>query len=217
MQRISILGRKWLDEEAFELTCDRPEGFHFVAGQYVTLYHQGSERDYTLVSPPEALELRFLIRRVAGGTLSGALAELAPGAILGMGRAKGYLIYQPSTERQVYFVATGVGIAPFVAMAAAGVQGFTLIHGVRSVSGLFYRRELTMAASRYIPCLSGPIKPGTALLDLQRGYVTDYIDRHLKPGLYDFYLCGSRAMIYDMTHLLDQHFPGTRIYSEAYS
>jgi ferredoxin-NADP reductase len=214
---ISILERRWLNEETFELTCNRPEAFRFVAGQHVSLGYRGEEREYTLLSPPEAPELRFLIKRMSGGVLSNVLAELSPGTMLGMSQAKGYLIYQPAAARQVFFVATGVGIAPFVAMAASGVQGFTLMHGARTVSGLLYRHELTMAASRYIPCISGPIKPGTALLDLHRGYVTDYIDRYLKPGMYDFYLCGSRAMIHDMTHILDQHFPGTRIYSEAYS
>lgn len=212
----TVLKQVWLNSETFELICSRPEQFQFVAGQHVALTFQGEERDYTILSAPEAPELRFLIKRVAGGTLSNALGELAPGSVVGMGKAKGYLLYRP-TERPVYFVATGVGIAPFVAMAAAGVTGFTLIHGTREVSGLLYRRELTLAANRYIPCLSAPVKPGTALLDLHRGYVTDYVDRHLKPGLYDFYLCGARAMIHDMTHILDQHYPGTRIYSEAYS
>ena len=196
MHRISILKREWLDDEAFELTFDRPDNFSFVAGQHVTLSLHGEERDYTLLSPPDARELRFLIRRIRGGVLSGALAELAPGCSVGMSQAKGYLIYRP-TDRPVYFVANGVGIAPFMAMAASGVRGFTLVHGAREVSGLFYRRALTMAASRYIPCLSGPAQPGIMLLDLHRGHVTDYIDRHLKPGLYDFYLCGSRPMIHE--------------------
>lgn len=211
----SVKGQVWLDNESFELICSRPENFQFIAGQHVALTHQGKERDYTILSAPDAPELRFLIKRVAGGALSNTLAELTPGAQLLMSKAKGYLTYRP-TDRPVYFVATGVGIAPFVAMAAAGVTGFTLIHGTREASQLFYRRELTLAARRYIPCLSGQIKQGTALLDLHRGYVTDYIDRHLKPGLYDFYLCGARAMIHDMTHILDQHYPDTRIYSEAY-
>jgi ferredoxin-NADP reductase len=211
----SVQGQVRLDGESFELICRRPEDFQFIAGQHVTLSHQGREREYTILSAPDAPELRFLIKRVAGGALSNALAELPPGAQLSISKAKGYLTYRP-TDRPVFFVATGVGIAPFVAMAAAGVTGFTLIHGTRETSQLFYRKELTLAARRYIPCLSGQVKQGTALLDLHRGYVTDYVDRHLKPGLYDFYLCGARAMIHDMTHILDQHYPGTRIYSEAY-
>lgn len=213
---VSVLSRIWLNEETFELTCSRPKGFLFLAGQYVTLELEGEEREYTLLSPPDAPQLRFLIKQVVGGKLSGALGHIVPGSALGMSKAKGYLTFRP-TDRPVYFVATGVGIVPFVAMAASGLRGFTLIHGARSESGFFYRQELAATSLQYIPCLSGNSEFATGPPTLYRGYVTEYIRRHLLPGMYDFYLCGSRAMIRDMTHLLDQYYPGTRIFSEAYS
>jgi len=212
---VSILGRKWLDEETFELICTRPKGFEFVAGQHVTMHYQEDEREYTILSPPSADSLHFLIKRINHGRLSSILATLEPESDLAVSKAKGYLIYR-RTDRPIFFVGTGVGIAPFVSMAAAGVRNFTLLHGAREVTGLFYRRDLVIAADRYIPCISGQIKQGTNVVDLHRGYVTDYVDRFIKPGAYDFYLCGSRAMIHDMTHLLDQHYPETRIYSEAF-
>jgi len=212
---ISVEKRVWLNDEVFELICSCPPEFQFLAGQYVTITHHGEERDYTLLSPPGATALRFLIKQVAGGKLSGMLANLVPGSVLGMSRAKGYLIFRP-TPRLVFFVATGVGIAPFVAMATGGLRGFTLLHGARTDSGFFYRQELAAAALHYIPCFSGDSVSCPDLPSLFRGYVTEYIKEHLQPGLYDFYLCGSVAMIRDMTHFLDQHSPGTRIYSEAF-
>jgi ferredoxin-NADP reductase len=214
--RTTVLSRIWLNEETFELTCTRPQGLQFLAGQYVALLVQGEEREYTLLSPPDALSLRFLIKKVTGGQLSVALANIAPGGVLAMGKPKGYLTYRP-TDRPVYFVATGVGIAPFVAMAADGVRGFHLLHGARTGAGLFYRQELAAAAGQYIPCLSGKDPSMAALPGLYHGYVTEYLQENLKGGPFDFYLCGSRAMIRDMTHFLDQHHPDTRIYSEAYS
>ena len=213
---VAVVSRDWLNEEVFVLTCSCSPGFQAQAGQYVSIMFGGEEREYTLLSPPEASVLRFLIKRIEGGKLSSTLGDCAPGTVLNISRAKGYLTYR-SPDRPVFFVATGVGIAPFVAMVAAGVTDFTLIHGARTVSGLFYRRELIAAAKKYIPCVSGTIDAATALPDLQQGYVTHYAERHLQPGLYDFYLCGSRAMITDMTHLLDQRCPDARIYSEAYS
>lgn len=213
---VSILGRKWLNEETFELICTRPEGFEFVAGQHVTISHQEDEREYTILSPPDVDSLHFLIKRMSQGRLSSLLAELEQGDEISLSSAKGYLIYRP-TDRPIFFVGTGVGIAPFVAMAAAGVKNFTLLHGSREVTGLFFRQDLVLAAKRYIPCISGKVKPGINVLDLYQGYVTDYVDRYIKPGAYDFYLCGSRAMIHDMTHLLDQHYPETRIYSESFN
>jgi ferredoxin-NADP reductase len=213
---VSVLGKKWLDADVFELACTRPDNFSFIAGQHVTINHQGDEREYTILSPPHADQLLFLVKRINQGRLSNALAELGIGDSLSFSKAKGYLVYRP-TDRPVYLVATGVGIAPFVAMAASGLKNFILLHGARELSGLYYRKELMLAASRYIPCLSGALQSEVNLLDLYRGHVTDYIDRNLKPGAYDFYLCGSQAMIHDMTHLLDQHYPGTRIYSEVFN
>ena len=213
---VSVLARAWLNDEVFELTCNRPPGFQFLAGQHVSIGLQDEEREYTILSPPDATELRFLIKQIKGGKLSSALADLPPGSMLGMSKARGYLSFRP-TPRQVFFVATGVGIAPFVAMAAAGVRGFTLVHGARTVAGFFYRQELMAAAQQYIPCISGTPLSSPGLPGLYHGYVTEYIKTHLQPGLYDFYLCGSIAMIRDVTLLLDQYHPDTRIYSEAYS
>lgn len=162
------------------------------------------------------MELRFLIKQIDGGKLSPELANIAPGSVLEMSRAKGYLTFRP-TDRPVYFVATGVGVAPFVAMAAGGVRGFTLIHGARIESGLLYRQELSARALRYIPCISGNNEASEELPDMYRGHVTQYLKTYLQPGLYDVYLCGSRAMIRETTHFLDEHYPDVRIYSEAYS
>lgn len=212
---ITVCERVWLDDEAFELTCSRPEGFQFLAGQYVTLEYQGISREYTIVSPPDASELRFLIKRQHEGAFSSRLASVDRGCVLTMERLKGYLSFRPS-KRSVVFVATGVGIAPFVSMAASGVRGFTLIHGVRKASGLFYRQEMMAAADRYQACISGGEQVGN-LPGFYQGYVTDYVKATLPRGMYEFYLCGSRAMIHDMTHLLDEQYPDTVIYSEAYS
>ncbi len=214
--RVQVLERTWLDGENFELTCTRPENFSFLAGQHVSLGDGNLERDYTIVSATDAEELRFLIRRMPGEGMSDRLAEVLPGANLRLGRATGYLTFRPAGRMDV-FVATGVGVAPFVAMAASGVRGFTMIQGARTPSGLFYRSLLESAAATWVGCLSGEGTRSTAPGSLFPGRVTVYIDAHLPPGEYDFYLCGSRPMIHDLTHLLDQRFPAARIYSEAYS
>ncbi len=214
--RATVLSRIWLNEETFELCCTRPQGFRYLAGQYAALGARGEEREYTLIAAPDGQELRFLIKRVVGGALSTILANIAPGDVLEMGHAKGYLTLRP-TDRPVYFVATGVGIAPFIAMAADGVRGFHLLHGARNEDGLFYRQELIAAACQYIPCLSGKDRPSVTLPGLFHGHVTDYLKADLQGGPFDFYICGSMAMIRDVTHHLDRHYPDTRIYSEAYN
>ena len=98
----TVLGHVRLNSETFELICSRPEGFQFVAGQHVTLSYGREEREYTILSPPETPELRFLIKRVAGGALSNALGELAPGSLLGISKAKGYMIRLPMVQTMLF-------------------------------------------------------------------------------------------------------------------
>lgn len=212
----TVIVREWLDQETYTLTCNRPQGFSFQAGQYVSLVYAGEEREYTLISSPEDQVVRFLIKRLDGGRLSGALAGIELGTQLKMSPAKGYLIYRP-TDRPVLFVANGVGIAPFVAMAFAGCTGFTLLHGARTSSGLHFRKTLMRAAGCYIPCLSEMQGDSADLPHLFRGRVTEYAAQVLPSDRYDVYLCGSRSMITAMILLLDQRCPEVRIYSEAYS
>lgn len=212
----TAIDRVWLDQETYILTCQRPAGWSFQAGQYVSLTLAGEEREYTVISSPEENVVRFLIKRLDGGRLSVALAGIAPGTPLEMSPAKGYLTYR-ATDRPVLFVANGVGIAPFVAMVAAGCSGFTLLHGARKRTGLHFRKELMHAASRYIPCLTDSPASEDDPPDLFRGRVTECAARLLPPDRYDVYLCGSRRMITDMILLLDEHCPEARIYSEAYS
>lgn len=214
--RTTVIGRVWLDQVTYILTCQRPSGWSFQAGQYVSLAHAGEEREYTLISSPEDQDIRFLIKRLDGGRLSVALAEVELGVSLGISPAKGYLIHRP-TDRPVLFVANGVGIAPFVAMVAAGCTGFTLLHGARTLTGLHFREELMSAAHRYIPCLTDAPATGDDLPDLFRGRVTECAAQVLPPDRYDAYLCGSRSMITAMILLLDQRCPEARIFSEAYT
>lgn len=209
-----ILKRHWFDDEIFELHCTKPEFFSFLPGQFIHLRHLDTEREYTLISAPNEPVLRLLIKRMPEGRLSVALAELPIGSKITISAAQGYFCYQPS-EREACFIATGTGIAPFIAMWASGLRGFTLLHGVRHPSALVYRTELNAAAKIYVPCLSS-----SAAMEGDpspfRGYVSAYVETALPAGNYDFYLCGRRSMIHDLTHLLDARYPDARIYSEAY-
>jgi benzoate/toluate 1,2-dioxygenase reductase subunit len=42
------------------------------------------------------------------------------------------------------------------------------------------------------------------------------LQEHLPAAQYDFYLCGRREMIREVTWLVDERFPGSFIYSEQF-
>jgi NAD(P)H-flavin reductase len=99
-------------------------------------------------------------------------------------------------------------------MAAAGTAGFVLLHGVDAPADLYYAEMLRSAAATYAPCVSGPdaahVAGGFA------GRVTDYLRQRLPPGAYDFYACGRRDMVRDVTLLADERFPDSLVFAETF-
>jgi len=210
VETVAVLGSAALGESAFQVTLGRPPGFSFEAGQVIRVYAGKEGRDYSLTGSPSAGALQLLVRRIQGGAVSPALVGLPPGAAVVFSGPHGVFTLRPS-ERSVVMVGTGVGIAPFLSMVRGGASGFTFLHGARSADELFYRRELEAAAARYVACLSRQSLPGCF-----SGRVTDWARADLPAGPFDFYLCGRREMVRDMILLVDQRYPGSRVYTEIF-
>ena len=202
--------RAWLSEMTFQVALDRPSAFSFQPGQSIRIAKGSAERDYSLACAPDAELLTLCVRRVPHGVLSTFLAEASPGTPLTFTGPQGYFLFQESPRPPV-FVATGAGVAPFFSMAAAGVSGFTLLHGARAPGELYYEEPLRAASARYVPCLSEGRAAGSF-----SGRVNDWAREHLSPRAYDFYLCGSREMIRDFIRLTDDRFPGSLVYTEIF-
>jgi NAD(P)H-flavin reductase len=103
-------------------------------------------------------------------------------------------------------------------MVRAGLSGFTLLFGVRDRAELYGEEIIREAAARYVPCLSAG-GGGTDAAGAPAGFsgrVTAWIQQHLPAGSYDFYLCGGREMVRDVTRIVDDRFPDSRIYTEIF-
>jgi len=202
--------RAWLSEKAFQIQLDRPSGFRFLPGQSITIVNESVERDYSLACAPDSDRLTLCVRLVLHGLLSPFLAAAPLGTTLTFTGPHGYFLFRQSPRPGV-FVATGAGAAPFFSMVSAGVSGFTMLHGARTANELYYGKHLRAASARYVPCLSEGRAPGCFT-----GRVSDFAREHLAPRAYDFYLCGSREMIRDVTLLADERFPGSLVLTEIF-
>jgi len=209
---LRLEARRWLAPGTFEIAFARPPGFRFAAGQRLRLQAAGHSRDYSLLGPAASGPLTLCIRQVAGGPVSAWLAGVPLGQVLEAEGPLGYFVWRPSS-RPAVFLATGTGVAPFVALVRDGVRGFTLAHGVRTAAELYYAAELRAAAGRYIPCLSAEAAPPQEAF---RGRVTDWLGAALTPGDYDFYLCGRGEMIREALARIDAGFHGSRVFSETF-
>ena len=208
----TLIDRRWLNDKTFELKFSKPSLYKIKPGQRVQICYQTLERDYTPVSGPEEPEITFCIRKVDAGKFTPILSTVRIGTRLDISEPAGYFTFKPS-QRPPVFIATGTGIAPFCSMVNSGLTGFTLLHGVDSPEDLYYQTKFESAAALYIPCISKDYQLST---EHYRGRVTDYLQQHLPVGVYDFYLCGRREMIRDVTWLVDERFSGSLIYSELF-
>jgi len=208
-----VAGRRDLSPSAFELRLARPAGFTFRPGQHLRLFLEERERDYTLTSGPEDPDLAILVRRVAGGRVSSRLAAAETGVPLRFSGPHGRFLFSPSPRKPV-FVATGTGIAPFVAMVRSGVRGGTVLHGVRHSEDLYYQDVLGAGAGGFVACVSG--EGGLEGPGLFPGRVTGFLKNRFSGGPYDFYLCGRQEMVRDVTRLVDERFSGSLVFTEVF-
>lgn len=210
-----IVQRNRISDSMFTLTLKRPHSFTFLPGQRIRIYHQARERDYSLASSPSEKHLLLLVRHVRKGPVSTFLSSAPVGTPLPFSGPLGYFLFRPS-PRPAVFAATGTGIAPFISMVRSGVSGMMVLHGVNTPEGLVEKALFRQASSRYVPCVSGGAAYGEGESGMYRGHVTDFVRLELAAGRYDFYFCGRSEMIRDAVLLVDDRFPDSLIYSEAF-
>jgi NAD(P)H-flavin reductase len=211
----TLMQRILLSKKAFEIELTRPEGFEFNSGQNICFVQGGMERYYTPISSPKDSTFKLCIRYVEKGLFTPTLQSAELGCVFKITGPHGYFVFRPS-HRPAVFVATGTGIAPFVSMARAGVIDFTLLHGVTNAEDLYYESFFRKLSAKYIPCISGYSGEAAIHSGSFQGRVTDFVQNELPHAEYDFYICGRQEMIRDVTHLVDDLFPGSLIYCEVF-
>jgi len=107
--------RPWPMLSRIELEPSEP--FDYLAGQYVGLRYRGNSRAYSLASSPTRENVEICVRRVPGGRLSPKLcADLSVGDEVTLRGPRGDLVLDEPSERDLVFLATGTGVAPFKGM-----------------------------------------------------------------------------------------------------
>lgn len=191
-------------------------------GQFVNLgLELGGElvrRSYSIASAPGA-PLEFYLKEVPGGALTPALLGLAPGAqVLVEQKPQGFftLGYVPPC-REMWFVATGTGLGPFIAMlrgqeAWQRFERIVVVHGARRVEHLSYADELAELAAAHplrfkrVSVVSGGTHgaalPGRVTTVFADGSLEARAELSLDPERSHLMLCGNPDMIVELTALL---------------
>ncbi len=213
------------------LRCSGPgkDPFHPLPGQYVTfrLQREGKPvtRSYSITSDPTPQpEFELVVKRVEGGLASNLLCDAAVGdrfnVILPLGK---FAVHEPG-DRQLLFVATGTGIAPFFPMVRSVRHRFpdtrtSLVVGYRYPADLILNDRWVDLAREWdrfqlLNVLSRPDAPWTG----RSGHVQDVLGKDF-PDLshYDVYICGAPEMVTDVqSYAIDHGTPKDRVFVERY-
>ncbi len=215
--------RAWTDTLfSLRVTTDKPDPpLAFEAGQFVRIGLDMKEgnaasriaRPFSFVNAPDDPVLEFYGVVVPGGPLSPRLARLKAGeALLVADNPAGWLILSevPPAE-ELWLVATGTGIAPFLSMLRTAApwqryQRVILVHAVRQARELVYRDLLDEIRSKrkqfqvvtfvsrepHPASLAGRIPAAVADGRLEAAAAA------IAPERSQFMLCGNPEMLKDM-------------------
>lgn len=209
-----------LTHDILEVRLRAPESLVYTAGQYAELRLPGLERGraFSFASRPDAgaePELRFFVRKVAGGEFTARLFETARvGDAVELDGPLGSF-YLREADAPLVCIAGGSGLAPIVAILqqalASGVRrDVSLLFGARTQRDLYALDEIADLAKAwpatfsFIPVLSD--EPADSDWRGRRGLVTQALDAAQVPGLgaRHAYLCGPPAMIDAAIAVLNQ-------------
>ncbi|MDB5196962.1 MAG: FAD-dependent oxidoreductase [Flaviaesturariibacter sp.] len=198
------------------ITVPEIESFDFTPGQFVTLdlpIHEKPNkrwRSYSIASWPDGTNtFELLIVLLEGGLGTTYLFnEVQEGSELVLRGPQGVFTLPQDLTKDLYFICTGTGIAPFRSMVHhiqrhdIPHQNINLIFGTRSREDLVYLEEMRrlegeVEAFHYIPTLSREEWDGCCgyVHAVYENLVHQKMNGDAVPPPAQFYLCGWRAMV----------------------
>lgn len=213
----------------FSFTMTRPAHFKFTAGQFarIGLMVNGElvVRAYSVVSSPFDENLEFFSIVVPDGAFTSNLQHLETGDELYLDKtAYGYLTlarYQLPLAHDLWLLATGTGLAPFLSMLQdfetwTKYQHIHLIYSVRSTAELAYVDRIQELAEsfgeghtgfKFVPIITRD--PNATLHDrlpvlIENGELEKVVGLSLNPATSHVMLCGNPQMVEDTKDALKQ-------------
>ncbi|MEH6998524.1 MAG: ferredoxin--NADP reductase [Limnobacter sp.] len=218
------------NESLFSFKTTRSPGLRFHNGHFVMIGLQAEGkpllRAYSIASANYEEHLEFLSIKVPDGPLTSRLQHLKPGDQLIVGQKPvGTLVIDDLNDgRNLYLLATGTGLAPFMSIIRdpdtyERFDKVVLVHGVRTVSELAYSDyireelpkqeyigELVQGRLLYYPTVTRePYRNRGRLTDLMHsGKLFEDLGLPVLDAAHDrAMICGSPSMLEDTCKLLD--------------
>jgi ferredoxin-NADP reductase len=219
----------------FWIEIPEVEKFDFKPGQFVTLDLPIADkpnkrwRSYSIASHPDGTNIIELVIVLLEGGLGThyLFNNVQVGTEVPLRGPQGVFTLPPVIEKDLFFICTGTGIAPFRSMAnyinLHGIEhkNIYLIFGCRKLCDSLYGEEMkalgnSLKSFHYIPTYSREDKSNDGI---KHGYVHDVYHEILNAGKpeADFYLCGWKNMIDDAKqNIISMGYDKKSIHLELY-
>lgn len=199
--------------DLFELVIER-NGLEFTPGDCAALYTASDKsRPYSIASGSNENELRFLIRKMEGGEVSPWLMNLQPGDTLRISPPFGW--FRPGQDigdAPFVFIATGTGIAPFLAYQKTFEKP-----PVHCLYGVRHEADAMGYSSLRTYCPTDLAISREKSETHHQGRVTDLLDRLPLDPQTHYYCCGLESMVNEVGIWLEkQGVPLMHIHREVF-
>jgi ferredoxin-NADP reductase len=196
----------------FWIQVDEVQSFNFIPGQFVTLdlpIHEKKNkrwRSYSIASTPDGTNIIELVIVFLEGGLGTTYLfnEVTEGSELLLRGPQGVFVLPPVLDRDIFFICTGTGVAPFRSMLhhinryKTSHKNIYLLFGTRFIKDCLYYHELKELEKEienyfYLPTFSREPED----IPVRKGYVHSVYEEIIlteKRPAY-FYLCGWKNMI----------------------
>ncbi len=215
---ISIFKSRVLDvknqgEDIRFLKLSVPSDFEFRAGQYLSLSvlrQDGAKirRPFSIVNASDEKsknkEIEFCAKLISGGLASEFIRGLKVGQEVELFGPAGRFTIDSSKDEDLFFIASGVGIAPFVGMITDSLNKnhegrIILLKSARTEKDSLYDEEFSELSGKhenfeFHNVFSQPRTPEGKSGNV--GHVQDFLEKYV-PKDFDgnFYICGLKEMI----------------------
>lgn len=200
------------DVKEYEFLFKSPEKVDYRAGQFILIKIQDIPKAYRAYSissyNEDSTRLSVIIKKVKDGYGTNKIFNnFKIGHIVELEGPMGNELVLDSSADKVLFIANGIGVTPFIALAKDALLNFNNIKEIKLLVGQRYENELLYheyfkdlekkyKKFEYIPVLS---RDKTS--NIAKGYVTDQL-KNIDPVGYKVYMCGSKNMITDSYKIL---------------
>lgn len=201
------------------------ESFDFIPGQFVTLdlpIHEKPNkrwRSYSIASWPDGtnvIELVIVLLDGGAGTTY-LFNEVSEGSELTLRGPQGVFVLPEDMEKDLFFICTGTGIAPFRSMIHhiqrhnIQHQDIYLLYGTRTTKDLLYLEEMRNLEQQvekfhYIPTLSREKWDGCCgyVHAIYENLVHEKMNGSTELPPAKFYLCGWKVMVDEAKQRIQQ-------------